>query len=192
MDGENAMTSQADVLREVLFALQSTGDQYMIVGSVAASFHGFSRATHDIDIVISLAPDAVRALASALGEGFYFDEISARRAVERRDMFNVIHMESGIKVDFWILPDDEFSRSQFTRRQAQDFEGMEAWVASAEDTILAKLLWYRETPSERQLGDIRAILAAQDGQLDWGYLDFWAERLGIKNLLYQLAEEVRG
>jgi hypothetical protein len=184
------MTSQVDVLREVLVALQSTDDQYMIVGSVAASFHGFSRATHDIDIVISLHPDAVPALASALGDGFYFDEISARRAVERRDMFNIIHMESGVKVDFWILPDDDFSQSQFARRQRDEFEGIEAWVASAEDTILAKLLWYRETPSERQLGDIRAILAAQDGKLDWNYLDSWADRLGVKDQLHQLADEV--
>ncbi len=184
------MTAQTDVLREVLVALCSTDAPYMIVGSVAASFHGFSRATHDIDVVVSILPDAVPALASALGDDFYFDEISARQAVERRDMFNVIHMESGIKVDFWILPDDEFSHSQFARRQAQDFEGMEAWVASAEDTILAKLLWYKETPSERQLGDIRAILAAQNGQLDWGYLDSWAERLGVKGLLHQLAKEI--
>lgn len=183
------MTTQTEVLREVLLALESTGAPYMIVGSVAASFHGFSRATHDIDVVISLSPDAVPSLASALGEGFYFDDISARRAAERRDMFNVIHMDSGIKVDFWILPDDDFSRSQFSRRINLEFQGADAWVASAEDTILAKLLWHRETHSDRQLADVRAILMAKLGRLDWGYLSSWSSHLGIKDLLDRLVGE---
>lgn len=183
------MIAQTQVLRTVLSALNASGVEYMIVGSVAASFHGLSRVTHDIDIVISISPDAVSPLAESLGEGFYFDVISARHAVERHDMFNVIHMESGIKVDFWIPPDSEFCRNQMSRRVKLSFNGGDAFVASAEDTILAKLLWYRETPSERQLADIRTILLAREGNLDWTYLRSWVDRLGVVDLLGKLMHE---
>ena len=38
-----------------------------------------------------------------------------RKAIEHRDMFNLIEVTSGDKVDFWILKDDEFDRSRFSR-----------------------------------------------------------------------------
>jgi hypothetical protein len=61
-------------------------------------------------------------------------------------------------------------------------------VISAEDTILAKLHWYRaggEVP-DRQWRDIAGMFAASGDYLDRGYLERWAQALGLTDL-YQRA-----
>ena len=181
------MTSQTEATRKALQALEKADIPHMIVGSVAASLHGFARTTHDVDIVVALTPESVPKLADALGEEFYFDVLSARKAAERRDMVNAIHMDSGVKVDFFILRDDEYSQVQFARRECTTLEGIPACVASPEDTILSKLLWCRIIRSERQLEDVKGILAVREGRLDWDYLNQWAKRLGVEDLLRDIA-----
>lgn len=184
------MTSQGEVLRKVLSALAESGAEYMIVGSFAASVHGFTRATHDIDIVLSIPPESVSDLARALGGDFFMDEESARGAVARKEMFNVIHLDTGVKVDFWPLEDDDFRRTQFARRITLPFDGVDTFVASAEDTVLSKLLRHRETPSDRHISDVRGILAAGGDDLDWSYLNTWSERLGLSDLLREMRESL--
>ena len=183
------MTSESEAVHKALNALRELGLDYMIVGSHAASVHGFTRATHDLDIVVSLHSEDIGKLAEALGEEFFLDVESARDALRRGDMFNAIHVDSGIKMDFWILAADDFSRAQFSRRRRADVEGTPAWVASAEDTVLSKLLWYRVAPSDRQLADARGIIEIGRGRLDCEYLSTWAERLGIEDLLAQAQGE---
>ncbi|MCC6332570.1 MAG: hypothetical protein IT380_01120 [Myxococcales bacterium] len=61
-------------------------------------------------------------------------------------------------------------------------------VASAEDTIVSKLRWYRLTGevSDRQWNDVAGIVTARRGRLDLAYLRHWAERLGVAELLERL------
>jgi hypothetical protein len=56
-------------------------------------------------------------------------------------------------------------------------------VASAEDTVLAKLEWYKLAPSDRQWRDVQAILRVQDDAIDRAYLHQWAGELAITDLL---------
>ena len=177
------MVTEIEAIHKVLDILERSGVEYMIVGSYAAGLHGYIRTTHDLDLMVCLKPEHVGALVSALGDEFYADPESIREAIAQHDMFNIIHFDSGLKVDFWILRDDEFNCTEFSRRECLDFEGVQACVATAEDTILSKLLWYRISPSERQLDDVRGILEVRKGRLDWDYLHEWARRQGIEDLL---------
>lgn len=185
------MTSQVDALQMVIRALEACQIPYMVVGSFAASMHGASRNTHDIDIVLALRPQAVPGLARALGDDFYVDEVSGREAVERADMFNVLHLSSDLKVDFFVLREDPFSRAEFERRVRVKAWGTEAYVASLEDTLLSKLIWNKITPSERQLDDVRGILRVRQDALDYDYLHHWAQEKGVENILNQLIEETK-
>lgn len=181
------MVTEIEAIHKVLAILEEYGIEYMIVGSYAAGLHGFIRTTHDLDLVVCLKPEQVDKLADSLGDEFYLDRQSALQAVERHDMVNTIHMDSGLKVDFWILREDEYSQAQFARRECTELEGTLACVASAEDTILSKLLWYRISPSERQLEDVKGILEVQKGRLEWDYLNEWAAKLGVEDLLTDVA-----
>ena len=105
----------------------------------------------------------------------------------------MIHYESTYKFDFFPLRSDDYSRTEFGRRrfvETHSFgpEPLECAVATAEDTILRKLLWYRAggEVSERQWNDIRGILRLSEGRLDFGYLRQWAEHLKVSDLLERI------
>ncbi|MCL4499682.1 MAG: hypothetical protein M1335_05520 [Chloroflexi bacterium] len=183
------MISQTEVFTRVLSELNEAGIDYMIAGSLAASAHGYVRDTHDMDLVVILSKESVRALADRLGDDFYFDLEGAEEAVDNADMFNVIHYETSVKIDFWSLKNDEYSRTQFDRRRTDNTWGISTFVETPEDTILSKLLWNQMSPSDRQIGDIRGILRTSGASLDYDYLRQWAVRLGVWDTLNRLIEE---
>ena len=59
-------------------------------------------------------------------------------------------------------------------------------VASAEDTVLAKLEWFRRggETSERQWWDIVGVLRVNPA-VDTGYMKRWSAELGVADLLVQ-------
>jgi hypothetical protein len=63
-------------------------------------------------------------------------------------------------------------------------------VASAEDTILSKLVWFRKggEVSDQQWHDILGVLRVQAGQLDLVYLREWAEELHVAGLLARASD----
>jgi hypothetical protein len=67
-------------------------------------------------------------------------------------------------------------------------ENIEFPVASAEDTILAKLVWYRQggETSDRHWRDILSVIQVQAGRLELPYLEKWAAELGVSHLLQKL------
>ena len=66
-------------------------------------------------------------------------------------------------------------------------------IASAEDTILSKLEWYRRggETSERQWEDVIGVMKVQGEQLDEAYLDRWAAELGVSDLIERARREAR-
>ena len=65
-------------------------------------------------------------------------------------------------------------------------------VKSPEDTVLRKLLWYREGGgvSDRQWRDVVEVLRVSGGQMDPTYLTQWAARLKLTDLLDRAKGEV--
>ena len=186
------------VFQQVRRALDSAGVIYAIGGSWASTIHGEPRHTNDIDFVINLdsGHDAglktgrLQRFFDALDSGFYFDLESAQASLKGRRPFNIIHQELGYKFDFFQVIDSH-GTAELARRMAVALPALDSEpvpVISAEDTILAKLRWYRAggEVSERQWRDIAGMFAASGERLDRGYLERWAETLGLTDL-YQRA-----
>lgn len=156
--------------------------------------HGMYRSTADIDILADVHSEQVIPLLAALHENFYVDEHAVREAIDRRQSFNAIHFDSVFKVDIFIPKADEFSRKQIQRRElrkiAADVEQM-VYVATAEDTILAKLRWFNSggRVSNNQWNDVIGIIGAHPSKLDLAYLRHWADELGLTELLDQAFKE---
>jgi len=181
--------SPAAAVAGVVEALDAMDVPWFLTGSIASSLHGIPRSTNDIDVVALLPPAAAGDLVRRLGEDYYADEIMIRDAFRRRRACNVIWLQTMMKVDL-MPPRFDFDGEAMARcvrsRLSDGADGfLPVRVASAEDVILAKLVWYREGGgvSERQLADIRGIIAAQGGRLDRIYLRGWTERLGFADLL---------
>ncbi len=181
----------------IVEAFDSLGVDYCIAGSVASSAHGIARATLDVDLVADLVPNNVSALVSALQETFYIDKDAALDAITRRAMFNVIHLDTMLKVDIYVLTTRDFDRSSFARRiQVSLEEGESArkyYIDTAEDTVLHKLEWYRlgGECSERQWHDILGVLRVKEATLDQGYMRNWATKLNVSDLLERALTEVQ-
>jgi hypothetical protein len=158
---------------------------YFVGGSVASSVHGRPRTTDDVDIVAALAGPKVDALVHGLEAEFFIDAEMIRDAISRRASFNIIHLATMLKVDVFVLGDEDFSIEEMKRRAAVSLRGSRVWFSSPEDIVLEKLDWFRkgEGVSERQWRDVLGVLAVQGARLDLPYLRAWAERRGLLGLL---------
>jgi hypothetical protein len=185
------VTPEQAALFEVVRALERLGVPHMVTGSVASSYHGRPRSTHDADIVIDPTPDQLDALVrSLLDAGFYVDDERARDALRRRLQFNVIERRSAFKIDLIVRKDRPFSREELGRRQAAELSpGVPVALASPEDTILSKLEWAKKAGrSEKQIEDAAGVLAVNPG-VDRAYVERWARELGVLDLWQEIAGE---
>lgn len=183
-------TPESSALFQVLDALETLDIPYMIVGSFASTFWGRPRMTHDADLVIQIAPQQVPQLARLLTPHFYAPEFVIADAVRKRDQFNAIHLATAFKIDFWLLKNTPYAQESFRRRLLGEVSGRDAWMTGPEDTILSKLLWYRDAPVlERQFQDVLEVYEIQGPYLEQDYLDRWADALEIRNLLDRVRQE---
>lgn len=176
------MTEVQALLGRIVQLLESAGVPFMIAGSFASAAHGLPRTTQDLDVVIDPpSPAALDTLIRSLSPNeYYVDADAARDALRRRSMFNVIDQTSGWKVDFIICKRRAFSRAEFDRRMQLSMLDVPVFVASPEDTIVAKLEWSKQSGgSERQRRDVAGILAMNGLQLDRAYVERWVTELDV-------------
>jgi hypothetical protein len=171
----------AAILHRVLTRLNVP---YYITGGVAAITYGEPRTTRDLDIVMDIAPTAIDLLVAALEvEGFYVPGAEDVRTGRMRTL-GITHIESISRADLVLAKGDAFDRSKFQRIRPLDVPGLGTLnVASPEDVILAKLLWGRQSQSEKQWRDVLGVLKVQGDALDFVYLNQWAAQLGLTELL---------
>ena len=177
----NSSSSLLITFQDVLKKLEEADIDYMVVGSIASILYGEPRMTRDMDIVVELGSNTSTKLKSFFSvKEFYVppDEIISSE-VTGRGQFNLIHHESGLKIDFIIRKDSPHAIKEFKRRKKVPFTAnFSAWVASPEDVIIKKLSYYREGGSEKHLTDIRGILAQTD--IDKTYLNYWILELQLE------------
>jgi hypothetical protein len=105
-------------------------------------------------------------------------------------MFNLIDLNTGDKVDFWMLTDEPFDRSRFLRKISEEFMGLKIQISSPEDTILAKLRWAKLSGgSEKKFTDALRVYEVQYGKLDIDYLEQWTKKLNLESLWKRLVKE---
>jgi len=183
---------QSDLLRYVIEVLEGMDITYMVVGALASTAYGDPRLTQDIDIVVDLSPEHVNALCAKFPmEEYYVSAEAANEAVLGGGQFNVIHPTSGNKIDFMIARKDPWGRSQVARRRRTHIlPDLEGYVASPDDIILSKMLYYREGGPEKHLRDITGILKISGDQLDRDYIAHWATELGLTPIWRAIVERV--
>ena len=120
--------------------------EYFLGGSLASSLQGEPRATNDIDFVIALPAGRILALRDALGTDFEVDTDMRRDAVLHACCANAFYLPVVTKIDFFGRDYEPFDDSEFSRRRPVMVRatGETIVVKSAEDTVLRKLLWFRE------------------------------------------------
>jgi hypothetical protein len=162
----------SELLKHVVEALERSGIEYRVTGSMATIAYGEPRFTNDIDIVIRVQPDQVDEFCAAFPQPeFYCSPAAADIAVRQGHQFNILHPGSGLKIDLIVASDSAFDASRFSRGQRIKTELQhEAWFASPEDVIIKKLIYFREGGSEKHLRDIVGVLKIQAEKIDYEYI----------------------
>ncbi len=186
-----------EVTLKVTGVFERLGVPYLIGGSLASILYGMVRTTQDADIVAEMRLEHLQPFLVALQDEFYIDEEMIADAIRCNSSFNIIHRETIFKVDVFIPRLRPFLRSQLARAQIQTFDlemPVSAKFASPEDTILAKLEWYRlgGEVSGQQWRDVLGILKVREGELDLAYLRTWARELQVSDLLERALNEAGG
>lgn len=181
-------------LSPVVAAFQSLNVRHYVGGSVASSFHGASRSTMDVDLVCELTSDQIPQFLEQFGQDFYVSEPAVREAVDRKSCFNLIHLPTSFKVDVFVSRGREFDRNSMARATTQTLgEGqtVDVPIATAEDSIVSKLEWYRKTneSSDRQWDDVDRLIRLLGSTADLAYLHEAAQSVGVDDLLNRLLAE---
>lgn len=169
-------------LVEISQTLDKLKIEYAVSGGVAVSVWGRPRYTADLDIVIKIeSREKVEKLAEELLQKFkvgYLDKETVLAAYKDKSEFNLIEPEYGLKADFFVTGQDEHQKLEIGRVIKKKIGNSMIRFISPEDLIIAKLKWYRESQSERQLEDIAAVL--DTGGIDQKYLNLWIKKLGLE------------
>ncbi len=189
------MSADADVIDVALLvgsALERVGASYFVGGSVASSLQGEPRSTNDINIVVRLPPASVPEFVKSLGGDFEVDQDMLVDALRTGRCANFFYLPFFTKIDIFPVGRTPYDASEFARRALVAVKGDATLaVKSPEDTILRKLLWYKEggSRSDRQWRDIQGVLRINQNTLEQSYLTQWATRLGLAELLGKAQRE---
>jgi hypothetical protein len=186
-------TDAIAIALQVAHAIELAGGAYFVGGSLASSLQGEPRATNDIDIVLELAIGRIGEFVQALGPDFEVDTDMLRQALLHGQSCNIFYLPAVMKIDLFAVGPTPYDEIEFARRRPVQVRTTAEMlvVKSPEDTVLRKLLRYREGGgvSDRQWRDVVEVLRVSGNAMDLRYLSTWAERLGISDLLDRAKNE---
>ncbi len=182
---------QQELLIKVVAFFREHKVEYMITGSVVSSLQGEPRLTHDVDVVVRIDQSVMPLLTRSFqSPRYYVSDSSILEAIKSKTMFNLIDTSENDKVDFWLLTDEPFDLSRFSRRRDEEVLGHQMKVSAPEDTIIAKLKWAKLSGgSEKQFTDALRVYELQYLKLDLNYLEKWIRGLELENLWQRLKNE---
>lgn len=188
------LTDPIKIMSIVTTIFEKLGIRYFLVGSVASSVYGIPRATNDVDIVAEICVFHIPHLVKSFTEDFYIDGDMIQDAISNKSSFNIIHLDSMTKVDVFILKETDFALMEMERRKRQIIDEdpeISIYISSPEDVILEKLSWYKlgGMVSDKQWQDIEGVIKVQSPNLDMSYLNYWAKKLKLFDLLEKIFKE---
>lgn len=186
---ERARVTSDDVIDaagEIAGIFEALGVPFMIGGSLACTAWSVPRFTANADVVAALEEHHVAPLLGALENRWYADEAEIRDAITRRASFPLVRHRGMVEADVFVPPDEGLHQSKWSRVRHTDLDcDRELPITSPEDILLQKLDWYRRggESSAQQWLDVTTLLRIQKEHLDHAYLDGWAERMELSELL---------
>ncbi len=176
-------------LKPLIASFNELNILYYIGGSLASSIYGMPRATLDADIVADIYSNQIKPLKSKLEKEYYIDENMIKDAIRNSSSFNLIHLETYLKIDVFVYKNNLYQQNAIKRRiqdtLVENTQSNKFYFASPEDIIINKLNWYQmgDKISERQWLDVIGVIKIQENSLDKEYLKRWAIELNLIELL---------
>lgn len=151
-------------VRQVIAFLENHGYRYALIGGIALSQWGVVRATYDVEIKLLVPDNDYAAMRAVLRAAF---PQRARETMPQNPLIVAVTVGDVI-VDF-LLALPGYEELIIERAVLRDLDGWAAWICSAEDLIIQKVVAGRE----RDWLDVEALLIEQHGKLDAIYIASW-------------------
>jgi hypothetical protein len=173
-----------ELLQFMAKLLEASKIPYLVTGSMASMAYGEPRLTNDIDIVAAMEEEHVREFVKAFDpEKYYVSAEMIRNAIARSGQFNIIHSDTGLKVDVMIKEKTPFDESRFKRTQRINItDTIQVSFASPEDVIIKKMEFFKAGGSEKHIRDITGMLKVSGAEIDRKYISSWAAQLGLTKI----------
>ena len=176
-----------DLIGLFITPLERLDIPYMITGGVASVIYGDPRFTRDIDLVLGLRSANIGRLASAFAASDFYvppgEVLEEEAARPRGGHFNLIHKETALKADIYLIGDDPLHAWAWERRLRVPVEKMEISVAPIEYVVLRKLEYFRASGSDRHLRDVAMMLRISGDLVDLRELGRWLEKLDLREVM---------
>ena len=157
--------------------------RYTVAGSVAAMYFSEPRLTIDVDIPIFLGRTDLPVLSALFTEPDFYcpppEVLAVEADRECRGHFNVIHIPTGLKADFYPGKLDATFAWAWQNKLVVESDSGPVYLAPPEYVILWKLIFYKEGKSQKHLRDISRILAVQS---ELSHRDFLLEEIRERGL----------
>jgi hypothetical protein len=140
------MNDVVRALAPVVEALDALGRRYRVGGSVASSALGVPRSTIDVDIVCELRDPDVDRFVDALAPAYYVDADMIHDAIRRRASFNVVHLETMMKVDVFVAKGGRVHRRPGVRQFERQGEEERRSCSSAKKISFSPSLLFNPPP----------------------------------------------
>jgi hypothetical protein len=167
-----------DLLQRITNLLESKKIDYMLSGSLALNAYSLPRMSLDIDFVIEIDKNNVEDFISIFDEHYYFNKDVIIEETNRRGMFNIIDHQTGFKIDYIVRKDTEYHSLEFERKRKLKITDFDVWIVSPEDLIISKIEWIQKLKSEKQINDIKNLLAIP--KIDRPYIQEWCNKLKLQ------------
>jgi hypothetical protein len=173
--------------------LHQAGVRYMVSGSLASVHYGEPRLTLDVDLVVHITDAEAAAFAALFPVAEYYvppmDVVAVEVNRPTRGHFNVIHLATGQKADFYPSRQHSCWDWAWQGRRLERVGDAEIYFAPPEYVILWKLEFFREGGGEKHLRDIRGMLLVTGAAIDRTLLDHACAELGLTSI-WRVAQEI--
>lgn len=180
------MKTELDIIADISERFEKLGIPYMLTGSIAMNYYAEPRMTRDIDVVVVIKNEDIESLLREFSSDYYVERNAVKESIQHQSMFNLLHMESSIKVDCIVRKSSEYRLTEFQRRRKISIGRVETYIVSKEDLILSKLYWAKDSHSEMQMKDVANLMRMG---YDKNYINIWAEKLSVSELLKEVGYE---
>lgn len=166
---------EADLIQIFIDPLEKQEIEYIITGAVASIVYGEPRLTNDIDLILNFKKEDIDPFIKNFPLNRFYCPPKETILIEcnrkTRAHFNLIHHESGLKADCYLMGQDPLHIWGMQNKRRIEMDPQKAiWIAPPEYVILRKLEFFREGGSSKHLEDIQKMLTALGKQIDRKFL----------------------
>lgn len=150
--------------RAAIVFLNEHSYRYAIIGGIAMSQWGVVRATYDVDIKVLVPNYNYSAVRTALQVAF---PQRARQQAPQNPL--IVAVTIGDVITDFLLALPGYEELIIERAVLRSLDGWSAWICSAEDLIVQKVVAGRD----KDWLDVEALLIEQRDRLDQAYIGNW-------------------